>query len=192
MRIEFEQTEDDIAAAAATVIRFNPGTAKGRRTQRIAAVLTGTVGVVCGVLFLRYDAELARTVVGATAVGLVMFAFQMWPTAGRTRANARKYARRAVSAPVGYCLLGPRTYEVTPDALRVASPYAESRVRWAAVGYVRRDEDYLFISIAGGSVFPIPRDAFESDTAFDQFAGAVEVAHHAAAGGGGEHLTEDG
>jgi hypothetical protein len=190
MRIEFEQTEDDIAAAAATVIRFNPGTAKGRRTQRIAAVITGMFGVVCGLLFLRYDAELARIVVGGTAIGLVMIAFQIWPTAGRAAANANKYARRAVAAPLGRLLLGPRAYEVTSESLRVTGPNAQSVVRWAAVGYVRRDDDYLFVNVAGGTVYAIPRDAFESDSAFDRFADAVEAARQAAVGDG-ERLTGD-
>jgi hypothetical protein len=190
MRIEFEQTEDDIAAAATTVIRFNSGTAAGRRTQRIAALMTGTLGVAFGVLFLRYDAELGRTVVGGAAVGLVMFASQIWPTAGRAATNAKKYACRALAGPVGHCLLGPRTFEVTPEALRVTGPYAQSVVRWPAVGYIRRDEDYLFISVAGGSVFPIPRDAFDSDTAFDRYADAIEAAHRAAAGAGADEAGQ--
>jgi hypothetical protein len=190
MRIEIEQTEHDIAAAAAAIIRFNAGTAKGRTTQRIAAVLTAFVGVTLGVLFFRYDAEAGRLAAGAVAVAFVSFAFQLWPTAGRAEANAKKYARRVVTGPLGHCLIGPRAYEVTAEALRVMTPFAESLVRWPAVGYVRRDDDYLYVNVAGGTVYAIPREAFESDSRFEQFAGAVEAAHRAAADDGTDEPRE--
>lgn len=184
MRIAFDQTEDDLIATGAAMYRHDPVARKQLATRRKAAAVIGLLGAVSAAVPAAGLLDLSPAAAATPGVVLVVFAVMLWPTPGRLDAEAKAFAKRVLSAPTGDCLLGPRSFEVTPAALLVKTRVSESVIRWEAVGYVARNEDHVFINIPGPALFAIPRQAFETDTKFEQFADAAEAAFRAAHPGG--------
>lgn len=178
MRVEYDQTEDDLIAAGAAQLRYDPVVRKQLAARRKLATLFVLGGAVFLALYVYHDAATPTEVI--VGCGMGFFGFAVWPTRARAMAEAKRFARRVLAAPTGRCLLGPRSVEVRPDALAVKSRYSETTLRWEAVGAVLRDDEYVYISIPGPAMYAIPRTAFPSDTKFEQFAAAAEAAHRAA------------
>jgi len=180
MRVEFDQTEDDLVAAGVAQLRHDPMVRKQLAGRRAVAVVLGYGGAAFLALYFTGAAESSLVAMLVTGVGMILLAGMIWPTAGKAPAEAKRFARRMLSSPAGPWLLGPRSFEVTPDALLVKTRASETRLRWEAVGYVVRDDDYVCIGIPGPAAYAIPRVAFETDTKFEQFAEAAGRAHAAA------------
>jgi YcxB-like protein len=76
--------------------------------------------------------------------------------------------------------LGPRTYTLRDDGVQYQSVAADSIVRWTAIDSLRKTEDYVFIGLTSSGFWIVPRRAFPSLQAFDEFWAAAHKRWQAA------------
>ena len=182
LRVEFDLTSDDVAAAAETVADRDPRAREARaKAQRVLAVVILVIAVFLAVDYgLRkprvYTASMG--VLGGAAVAMVL----RFPTRRAWGEAARMQAAAVFTTPAGKACLGPRSVEVTRDGIAFASCFARTLVTWRGVIDVMPTADLLVVLLPGPVYLCVPRRAFQTDGDFEQF--GQTVADLAAAGGG--------
>jgi hypothetical protein len=73
----------------------------------------------------------------------------------------------------------------------VESGYSRGQAFWRAVVRTHLDDDYLTLTWPGPEYFPIPRTAFATDAAFDQFATEVYRLIEVSGGNVGDSPPDD-
>lgn len=179
MRIEFDQTEEDLVAGTAAQFRYDPylrGNYFGQRTAAIVTLVLGAVLLGCGLWNLSgRDPGPAGPVAAAVGISALIVGVNVWPTHARAAAQAKVLVTNALKHPTGRMLLGTRALELAADGFRVSTAFSEAFVRWSAVLFLRTDDDHLYLGLPGPSMYVVPRQAFETDSKFEAFAAHAEA-----------------
>ena len=180
LRVEFDMTRDDLAAAVEVAVDRDPGVRMVRRkTQRIYA---GLILFVVGIQALALAGpRVDRTSVAFTVAGVLLL-ICLWPTRRTMLRGTRRHAAARYSTPAGKAYLGPRSVELTRDGLAVSSGFGSSLFIWPGVIDVTPTRAHLVVTLPGPTYLCIPGRAFDSDSEFEHFG---EVMTELAEAGGG-------
>lgn len=182
LRVEFDMTRDDLAAAVEVAVDRDPGVRMVRRkTQRVFAGLILFVVAVQAAAFILVGPGVARTNAAFSVAGIFLLIW-LWPTRRTMLRGTRRNAAARYSTPAGKAYLGPRSVELTRDGLAVSSGFGSSLFIWPGVIDVTPTRTHLVVTLPGPTYLCIPRRAFDSDNEFEHFG---EVMTELAEAGGG-------
>jgi hypothetical protein len=190
-RIEFDLTAEDAAQGNAICLSRDPVQSRQRARLRwgvLAVLFLG--GVLSGLItFSPGPPELAGAVIAAL---FVLAAWTVWPTERRFRRQVAAVTRRRAANPADRRALGPRTYELRPDCLRVEASHLRSELFWDGVVATYRTRDYFVVVFPGPAPATVPREVFATDDEFDAFADEAERLIVEAGGAVGDPADDEG
>jgi hypothetical protein len=182
IRVEFEMSREDMLAATDVLADHDAGARQARvKAQRLAAVMIVAVVALEAVLFARPGPGPSPAGLAFVGTG-VLFLIWLCPTRRTFRRALRKQTDARLRTAAGRAYLGPRSVEAGRDGLTITSGYGSSLVTWRGVIDVIPTPDHVVVILPGPAYLPIPRRAFGSEDAFEEFGAAV--AERAEAGGG--------
>jgi hypothetical protein len=182
LRVEFDMTRADLAAAADVAVDRDPGAAAARhKIQRKMVVLIVALIAVQASAFIVAGPLLDP---GTVVLCVVMNLWLVWmiPTRRSMQRAVRRHVAARFATPAGRAYLGPRSVEASRDGLAISSDFGSSLTTWRGVIDLIPTRDHLFVVLPGPTYLCVPRRAFDSDAEFDRF--GETVAELAAAGGG--------
>lgn len=164
-RLDFDITIEDQVAAFEAMADHDEAIVRNRRLgQQVIGTLVGLLIVIQGVQF--FFAEEPGWI---TPLAAVVFLLALCPTREKMRAQLRKTAAERSQSPEGQMLLGPRSMTFSPQGIGVTASYGSAHFLWTAVIDVLPTPGHLFLVLPGPSYYPVPREAFGSDAAFERF-----------------------
>jgi hypothetical protein len=184
-RVEFDLTADDFVACHAIILPRDPFVRENKRKLRPALVAVLVFGWLLGglVFVVEMPPLEAGSLIGF--LGLI-FAALAWPTESRARKQFTDQARRMATFPMYRSALVRRTYDLHSHWLSVQTTHGHFEWYWQSVIATYRTADYFVVVFPGPFLAPFPRDAFETDDAFDTLADEVERRIVSAGGSVGE------
>jgi hypothetical protein len=181
-QVEYEFTADDFVQFNLHHNRHSP---EIRRRFLVAWI---TIPVVMWTLFLLLPLVLRRDEQtywqGIVAIGwyfvMPLFFLAYYPWAARRRVTGLIHGMLKEGA--NRSLLGPRSITIDASGITSKSAVSTNSQSWGAVNRVVRTEESGYIYTSSVSAVVIPRRAFDSQTAFDEFLNEAESLRQAAAG----------
>jgi hypothetical protein len=194
MEVEYEQTPDDLKALQRHLVKHQ---LKDKRNPLVSAFVG--IGVVLFAYLLVYlkdmvqipfvddlFSKLPEILVGAllTGLALVLHIKVSARNAMRKRLRAGRNAEK---------VLGWRRVVIDAQGVHITSKVSSTTCLWDGIDEVATTNAHVFFYIMTNSAFVVPRRAFPSDQAFDDFVDAARR-YHGMAGGGDAvwEMTSDG
>jgi hypothetical protein len=129
------------------------------------------IALVCAIFAAAALAIFAITVaeieIGATVPAPVDFVLVMIAIFATTRIGQSLMLGR--SSKESNSIFEPTAYEISDDGLRTKAPSSESLIRWQAFKEVVVAKNAVYLSLGLNRAAVIPRSAFSSPAAFDEF-----------------------
>jgi hypothetical protein len=179
MNVEYELNLDDVKAHLLYSFNHNP---KMKRTRNLMSRITIPLAIVVIILALiivltggKRDIS-AAVIVGACGVYLLLFSifyrkFTLWII---SRSLMKVYGQRPNR------IAGKHQLSVTPDAVIDINEIGQSTTHWNGIEWFASNDQYLFLSFRYSIFYIVPRRAFPSEGAFNQFVEAAKSYYQAA------------
>ncbi len=165
MEVDFELTMADLLALTECQAVHSPTIQRQRRHLRllvpVVLVMIGlllwlisrdaTIGLCAGVLF--------------AVLGLILFL--RYPAMIRSR--IRWLVRRMYMEEHNAALFRRRRLSITPETITEATEVHVSTWKWTAIERVVTDRQRAFFFVSSAAAFVLPRTAFATDEAFEEF-----------------------
>ena len=176
MEVEFRLTPDDLAALRC-FHQKHPPFPRQRRTDWTAIVSWGIAGFCIAVLYFLHDIahdpmldNLLGTFPGVAVGALLALVFLQIVTKLASRNATRKALEQGRNAEK---VLGWRRISIDHRAIRVETEYSALTYLWWGVDAITASPDHAFIYFTTTNAFILPREAFRTDRAFEDFVEAA-------------------
>jgi len=170
MKAVFELTPDDLVALTVGHTSRSPTIRRQRYGCLIAAVVL--LSALPGLILLTTDDPLLKTAkdIWPLLLGPVLFVLFVIPY---MRWRAAAITRRMLAEGQNSGYYGPCSLSIEPDGLRETKSTGESVRTWSAVEKVLVTDTHAFIYTSAVEAFVLPRRAFHSADAFQEFVNEV-------------------
>lgn len=161
--VTFTITENDIAATASQIAKYNPTLRAYFRNVQLLIACFPTGMIALAMLIMMG---------GVTQATLIMIVFGAIALYMLARIILQSYyARQIVKATLAKNpnALSEMTCAVQPDGFLCKSPGVSSLIPWSKFERFYQDPAYLFLWLGGDNYITIPRKAFKSLTAQQDF-----------------------
>jgi hypothetical protein len=173
LRVEFDMTPEDLAAAAAAVADRDPNSRKARgKAQRVVAVMILVLSAILAFDFTFFPTRTQTMSVGCL-IGAVIALVLRFPTRWAWGRAVRQQTAAIFTTQAGKALLGPRSVEVGDDGIAITSVFARTLMTWRAVIDVVPTADHQVVLLPGPVYLCVPRRAFDTDHDFERFGEVV-------------------
>jgi hypothetical protein len=166
MNASYELTADDLAAFA----QMHQARSPTARRQRMGCLALGFLALAALPLLILLTTEdpLLETArdIWPLLLGPILFILTVPPY---IKWRMRHLSKRLLSEGRSTGFYGNCTMSINEDGIRESKESGESTRRWSAVESLIITADHLFVYTSGVEAFVVPRRAFGSETAFDQF-----------------------
>lgn len=163
--------EDDMAALSAYYYKHTPS---GRRRDRILKAAPVVVAVVWAYV-ARDHPEWGMQEPGKywlyVGLGTPIILLLSWAMLWYLRPSM---ARMSVRMGPRKRMLEPLTITLLPGHVELMNADGRGKVPWASVRHVGSTGEHVFLLFAGPNGFIVPRRSFESDAAFEAYAGEAK------------------
>lgn len=170
MKLEFDRSPEDIIAFNMYhMVHSASARREAMSTRVLVSVLVAWFAGGYNILDPRYFNWI---VLGAAlTAGLVVFF--VYPLLARRSTVGR--LRKLLKEGNNETLFGPQRVAISPDGLLASNKTAESKIAWAAVQQVAEGEKHLFVFTSAMNAIVIPKTAFRSDEAKQEFVRLIEA-----------------
>jgi hypothetical protein len=165
MTLEYEIALDDVVAF--NLYHFDHSRV-ARRNRNLARY---GVPVFLGLLVAAIDFPPSPVPIVAWILGAVLFVI-IWPWIERR--ITRRYVTRFFLEGQNKAMFGKHTLKVLPDSIVETSEHGETSVSWDAVEKIVKTDDMIYIYGSAVAAFLVPRRAFQTEEAFNEFLETVE------------------
>jgi hypothetical protein len=117
--------------------------------------------------FFGEDSDLIPGIVFASIIIGIIVVLGFWPRVITWRWNT------SLSGKDRNKLLSARRLIITPNSFDFVSDDASSSIRWSAIDRIEESDDYAFVFISSNQAHIIPKRAFASKMAYDDFVEAM-------------------
>jgi len=169
MELEFDRNPEDIVAFNLYHIAHSPSARREALTTRLVVALV--VAWFAGGYNLLDPRYFNWVVVGA-ALAAALVVFFVYPWLARRSAVSR--LRKVLKEGNNETMFGPQRVTISPEGIRASNRMSESLTTWAAVQQVAEGEKHLFLFTSAMHAIVIPKTAFKSDEAKQEFVRLVE------------------
>ncbi len=170
MEVDFELTMADLLALSDCQAASSPTLKRQRRRARLLVpVLFILIGLLLWLISGDETIGLGLAVL-FTALGLIFFV--RYPAMIRSR-NVM-LIRRMLMEEHNAALFRRRRLSITPETITEATEVHVSTWKWIAIGRVVTDRDRAFFFVTSSAAFVLPRAAFVTDEAFQEFVATAQ------------------
>lgn len=167
-KVWHEVTEDDVLAFNRLFFHEFPPVRRTLLVQRIGLTLLGSLLMLFAVAATIGSWPLAFA-------GAVIEAVMVWFLATRRTEQAWLNQTRAVlRAGRNLATLGWRWLTVDEQGVRIAGDFVDTSVPWPAIERVLKRPEAVYFFISANQAYIVPRRAFETDPAFEEFFAEAE------------------
>jgi hypothetical protein len=169
MELEFDRNPEDILAFNLYHMEHSASSRRGALTTRV--VLALVVAWFAGGYNLL-DPRYRNWVVLGAALSAALVAFFVYPPLARRLTVDR--LRKILKEGNNETMFGPQRVAISPEGLLASNKTTESKIAWAAVQQVAEGEKHLFLFTSAMHAIVIPKTAFKSEDAKQEFVRLVE------------------
>jgi hypothetical protein len=173
MRIDYEITPEDFVALSTVHCSRSPAL----RRQGYGFLMVPILGLFAlpGLILVTTDEPILETAknIWPLMLGPVLFVLFIVPYMRWKVASVASTTKRMLAEGQNAGLFGPRTLSIEPEGLRESKSTGDSMRIWSAVEKVLVTDTHAFIYLSAVEAYLLPRRAFKTSDAFQEFVDEV-------------------